>query len=332
MKRKDEVGRITASFHQMQKQIFDMLTSIKTESVNLENSTNILIQSTDEVYKDIENISATTEELSAGSEETAASTEEMSSTAIEIEREIESVTVKTNHGAIVASEIKARAEQLEAAALESKKTAIDVYDITNKQLRDSIDKTGAIEEIKSLSQTILSISAQTHLLALNASIESARAGEAGKGFAVVANEIKNLARNSKEAVSKIDQIINDVAKAVEAMVIDSKNLLEFVDTKVVKDYEVLVQTSEQYHDDADTIENMVSTIKSSTTQLYESIQYIRKAIEEVTTATSESSRGATDIAEKSSSIALKSNQVLEQTQKNKEIIDHLNGMIQFFKI
>ena len=38
------------------------------------------------------------------------------------------------------------------------------------------------EAVKSIADTIFSISSQTNLLALNASIESARAGEAGKGF------------------------------------------------------------------------------------------------------------------------------------------------------
>ena len=49
-------------------------------------------------------------------------------------------------------------------------------------MRELQDRTSAV---KSIADTIFSISSQTNLLALNASIESARAGEAGRGFAAV---------------------------------------------------------------------------------------------------------------------------------------------------
>ncbi len=101
-------------------------------------------------------------------------------------------------------------------------------------MRESIEKTNAIEEIKELSQTIMAITSQTNLLALNAAIEAARAGEAGKGFAVVADEIRKLAEDSKQAVSRINDITENVSDAVISMVQDSEELLGFVDTQVLK--------------------------------------------------------------------------------------------------
>lgn len=330
-KRKDVVGDITRSFINMQQQLQNTMSSIKEESSNIEVSTKILANNADNVYNDVENISATTQELSAGMEETAASTQEMSATAAEIEKEISNVADKSKNGLDLADEIKRRAEQLKEVALDSQKNAVEIYDKANKDLKQSIDKTSAIEEIKSLSKTILNITSQTNLLALNAAIESARAGEAGKGFAVVANEIRILADNSWEAVSKIEAITSDVSNAVEELVVAAKNILDFVDNKVIGDYKVLVRTGEQYHDDASSIEAFVSEIKNSTTQLYESIQFIRNAIDEVTIATNEGATGSSEIAEKSTSIASKTSQVLEQVKANKDSAVHLNEMIQFFK-
>jgi len=265
-------------------------------------------------------------------EETAASTEEMSATSISIEEEIGHVTDKAADGQKLAIEIKERAEDLKKVALESQKTAIEMYNNANSRLRHSIERTAAIHEIKVLSKTILDITAQTNLLALNASIESARAGEAGKGFAVVASEIATLAQNSKKAVSQIDEISNDISLTVEEIVSDSKLLLNFVDTKVIKDYGFLVQTGEQYHNDAGIVEEMVSGIKTSAGHLNESITYIRKAIDEVTVASQEGAKGSSEIAEKSTSIFHMTNEVLEQAKTNKEIAASLNETVKFFHI
>lgn len=101
----------------------------------------------------------------------------------------------------------------------------------------------AAQDIGQVTEVINDISDQTNLLALNATIEAARAGEAGKGFAVVANEIKELAKQTAEAIqsdqskdygyssnnrnnsksiccvaeviSSVDEIVSSIAAAVE---------------------------------------------------------------------------------------------------------------------
>lgn len=331
-KRKDELGDIAKSFNQMQTQITEIINSIKSETSNIDSSSLILAEGAQDVNRNVEEISATTEQLSAGMQETSASTQEMNATANEIEKELNNVSTKVKHGQTVTYEIKNRAENLKEVAIDSRKTANAMYETANKNLKTSIEKTSAIDEIRTLSQTILSITAQTNLLALNASIESARAGEAGKGFAVVANEISILADNSKKAVSKIEAISNDVASAVSDIITASNNLLEFVDQKVVKDYDVLVKTGEQYHEDANTVKSMIGDIEKSASQLSESILYILHAIEEVTVATTEGTTGSAEIAEKSTAILHKTSQVLDQANANKEIADRLKNIVQFFQI
>lgn len=74
------------------------------------------------------------------------------------------------------------------------------------------------KEIIGIVKTITNISAQTNILALNASIEAARAGENGKGFAVVASQIQNLAEETKTAVESIGAIVKGVVKNTEEAV------------------------------------------------------------------------------------------------------------------
>jgi methyl-accepting chemotaxis protein len=59
-------------------------------------------------------------------------------------------------------------------------------------------------------QLIRSISNETNILSLNASIEAARSAEAGRGFAVIAQRVKQLAGQTGELASVIDLNITDL--------------------------------------------------------------------------------------------------------------------------
>ncbi len=129
------------------------------------------------------------------------------------------------------SMIKKTSEELSATTSSAK-------DIVNRQVKqvymiiDEINTISAIslqtlDSIKDLQSNIAEISEiltsvqnfykQTKLLALNASIESARAGEAGKGFAVVANEIGNLATGSEQSVNEIISIMQNINAGIESV-------------------------------------------------------------------------------------------------------------------
>ena len=71
-------------------------------------------------------------------------------------------------------------------------------DMAERTLREILTLNSYSDEIVSLIDIINSISKETNMLSLNASIEAARAGQEGKGFAVVAMEIGKLAQATKE--------------------------------------------------------------------------------------------------------------------------------------
>jgi len=74
------------------------------------------------------------------------------------------------------------------------------------------------QQIGEIIATVSDISAQSNILALNASVEAARAGEYGKGFAVVAVEVRNLAEQSKQATAQVRTILSDIQQATNATV------------------------------------------------------------------------------------------------------------------
>ncbi|MDQ0896710.1 methyl-accepting chemotaxis protein [Paenibacillus sp. V4I7] len=88
-------------------------------------------------------------------------------------------------------------------------------DTMQKKIQDLTGHTSKIEEINTFIAEVVS---QTSLLALNASIEAARAGEHGRGFSVVAQEIKKLATQSHEAVTKSSELLASIESGVSQVV------------------------------------------------------------------------------------------------------------------
>ncbi|PCI00056.1 MAG: hypothetical protein COB79_06250 [Zetaproteobacteria bacterium] len=84
------------------------------------------------------------------------------------------------------------------------------------------------EQILESVDSIQEIAEETHLLALNASIESAAAGEFGKRFAVVASEVRRLSERAREFTEEIQVVVNEVHESTKESIAVTQQGLESV--------------------------------------------------------------------------------------------------------
>lgn len=87
------------------------------------------------------------------------------------------------------------------------------------------------DKINSVTKEISSISGQTNILAINASIEASHAGEFGKGFAIVAQQMRELANTSKDSSNQILSLLNELSTEVHKISSDLSILVNNIESQ-----------------------------------------------------------------------------------------------------
>ncbi len=329
---KDETGVLVRAATEMRATMRDIISTITDQgqqvATAVEDSTNRLAK----LSNQLDEVSGATEQISAGTQETAASVSSMSHTAEEIEKAAESIAIKAGEGAQNAVDIRNRAEGMKKQAIQSRTETSAIYNNTKAGMLEAIQKTANVEQIKILSETILAITEQTNLLALNAAIEAARAGESGRGFAVVAEEIRKLAENSNTAVTEIRGITDVVVTAVRNLNESSKAMLDFISGPIIKDYDRMVSTGDQYNTDAATVSDMVTDFSATSEELTASIQTVVRSLSEVMSASHEQAESTNHIAERSTDISVNASQVVRMTESIGRSASALLDAVQRFKV
>lgn len=331
-KNKDETGVLLLSLNTMQNSIKDIIRTIKDESLTLEQMVSVLNNNVSDLNSQMEDVSATTEEMSASMQETSAFTEEMSASSEELESSLQGMKEKAQWGAESSNEVSLRAQTLRESAIVSHKKAEDIHRDVKVEMMKAIEQSKSVSKINELTNAVLQIASQTNLLALNASIEAARAGDAGRGFAVVASEISKLAEASRTVVNQIQDVTRLVITSVGELTKNSEKILDFIDTSVISDYKTMVNTGEQYYQDAEFIQHLIGEFYDTTELLNNHMQEMVKTINQIAIANNESAQGTQNIAMSAGEVCQRTNDVLKVANQANNSTIHLSEMVKKFTI
>lgn len=297
VKTKDEVGTLVVGINKFIDLLHDIIMEIKSDAVELQGNVEQVFNGVNTSNGDIKLVSEVMEKLSAGMEEVANHADHLNDQAGRVYEAMEHIAGEANNGSDFAKEIKDRANALQESGQKRRKMTAEMASEINTLLQSSLEKSKDVEKINVLTNDILEISSQTNLLALNASIEAARAGEVGKGFAVVADEIRKLADSSRETANNIQDISLEVNSSVGELADNANKMLTFIQNEVMPDYDNLVNTGNQYNDDANRIDTLMLQFADSATALKDTMHEMATLIHEISETINDSSNQVSGVSE-----------------------------------
>lgn len=222
VKKKDEFQKLASHMNQMLDSVMELLTKARDVSKEVSFSVDRVTGSSQVIAESTNHISAAMEEIETGltqqAEDTVAGVDKLEGLADQIGR----VEKETREIKDIADSTQLSINDSVHQMGELRGSAEETTRITREVIANIESLNEKTKEIDIIIDTINSISDETSLLSLNASIEAAKAGEAGRGFVVVADSIKKLAEQSMEATGEIRSIVEKINQETE-LVVDIAN-------------------------------------------------------------------------------------------------------------
>jgi methyl-accepting chemotaxis protein len=114
----------------------------------------------------------------------------------------------------VAEQAEALGREGDQALSRNAEAAQAVEGQTRQLIGRILELVNRAERVAAITDTVRGLAQQSHVVALNASIEASRAGAAGAGFAVVAAEMRSLADQSIRATLEVRTVLTEVLKSI----------------------------------------------------------------------------------------------------------------------
>jgi methyl-accepting chemotaxis protein len=172
--------------------------------------------------------------------------------------------------------------------------------------------TKTLRSVENANREIAEISAKVNILAINASIESARAGDAGRGFAVLATAINELSKNTARAAGEIKTEIGVMSKAFNTLKSETAEVTADAQEVIASAGETntalgeIAKTIRQSAEDTQTIANQAERVETAS-------KSFEPAFHKLSTISKETAMGVINASERASALIERSEAIVQSS-------------------
>jgi len=261
----DEIGSLSKEVTNINSTVSQIIKGIHTQSfavhdtnTNIQNNLSSCSQFSTVIISELSNASSILSEQQRMIKNTTDVTEQSKSSILQMEEKFEQQTKIIQSSAEKIREMLECVSNLEKLKNNSNQNMTSLSSKSTEgssQLKNVISKIDCIStdstKLIKTNKLISSISEQTNLLAMNASIEATHAGESKKGFAFVAGEIRTLAEKTRKQSEEVEHTIKEIISSVESVVSFSETTNQVFDNIV----SLIQDVNKSFNDISNIIEN-----------------------------------------------------------------------------